>query len=496
MLRQVKVHAKRLYMADHFDLLIRDATVIDGTGRPRYRADIGVKRDRIERIDVMPDARADVELQASGRVAAPGFIDSHTHDDRLLLSAPSMTPKISQGVTTVVTGNCGISLAPSPAAMTPPIQPPLDLLDNRGEWFRFPTFDAYVQELRLKPATTNCALLVGHTTVRAACMDDLARPAKPSERMRMQKLVREALVAGAIGASSGLYYEPAFAAPTDEVIDVFKPLREFNGLYCTHMRNEADDVMDALDESFQIGRELGVPVVLSHHKVSGVANYGRSKQTLAHIDKQMARQPIHLDCYPYTAASSVLSAKRISTASRVVVSWSEKHPEFSGWDLRTIAESMGATQEQAVERLLPAGAIYFAMDEDDVRRVLAFPHTMIGSDGLPHDTFPHPRLWGTFPRVLGHYCRELGLFSLEEAIHKMTGLTAKTFGLADRGTLAPGAYADVAIFDPVAVTEGATFQQPITPAIGIDTVIVNGEIVWREGRSTGARPGRILERRV
>jgi N-acyl-D-amino-acid deacylase len=176
------------------------------------------------------------------------------------------------------------------------------------------------------------------------------------------------------------------------------------------------------------------------------------------------------------------------------VSWSEKHPEFAGWELSSIAERLGVTQEQAVERLLPAGAIYFAMDEDDVQRVLAFPHTMIGSDGLPHDAFPHPRLWGTFPRVLGHYCRELSLFSLEEAVHKMTGLTAQTFGLPGRGTLVPGAYADITIFDPMMVTDGATFKQPMTPAIGIDTVIVNGEIVWRDGQSTGARPGRILSR--
>jgi N-acyl-D-amino-acid deacylase len=221
-------------------------------------------------------------------------------------------------------------------------------------------------------------------------------------------------------------------------------------------------------------------------------NHGRSAQTLELIERQMQAQKVGLDCYPYTASSTVLSADRAAAASRTVVTWSTPHPEFAGKDLVEVAKTMGLDQDHAVARLLPAGAIYFSMDEADVRRILSFPATMIGSDGLPHDDFPHPRLWGTFPRVLGHYSRALGLFSLEQAVHKMTGLTARTFGLQDRGVLRPGAYADITVFDPVNVKEGATFKQPIVPAPGIDAVMVNGAVVWRNSGPSGARPGRVL----
>ena len=427
-------------------------------GRARYAADVAVQGGRIVRIGTLQQAGADVEIDATGKVVAPGFIDAHTHDDRLLLSGPDMAPKVSQGVTTVIAGNCGVSLAPAPAGMRKPITPPLDLLDESGSWFRFPTFTAYVEELGHRPAATNCALLVGHTTLRLVTMASIERPASTTEVGRMRELAREALAAGAIGVSTGLYYEPAAAAPTEEVIEVCRPLREFGGLYCTHMRNEADRVLESLDETFRIGREVGVPVVISHHKVNGTPNHGRSRETLTCIAQHMGEQAIGLDCYPYTASSTVLSADRARAATRVVVTWSKPHPEHAGRDLAEVAVQMGLPQDEAVARLLPAGGIYFSMDEADVQRILAFAPTMIGSDGLPHDAFPHPRLWATFPRVLGHYSRELGLFPLEQAVHKMTGLTAQTFGLADRGVLRTGAWADIAVFDPQTVAEAATFQ--------------------------------------
>jgi N-acyl-D-amino-acid deacylase len=325
-------------------------------------------------------------------------------------------------------------------------------------------------------------------------MDDFERPATPAERVRIRELVREALAAGAIGASTGLYYEPASAAPEEEVVEVLAPLREFGGIYCTHMRNEGDRVMESLEESFRSARTLGVPVVISHHKVNGVANHGRSPQTLARIAQHMREQPIGLDCYPYNAASTILSANRSDAAVRTLVTWSKPCPQFAGMDVDDIARQLGVSRENAIARLLPAGAIYFSMAEEDVQRILAFEPTMVGSDGLPHDAFPHPRLWATFPRVLGHYCRELGLFPLERAVHKMTGLTARTFGLHDRGELRPGAYADVTLFDAQSIAEGATFARPIAPAPGIHTVLVNGAAVWQGGAATGARPGRVLSR--
>lgn len=482
-------------MPERFDLVVRNGTVIDGTRAPRFAADVAVRGDRIARIGKLDGAVGAFELDAAGRIVAPGFIDAHTHDDRLMLSAPDMAPKVSQGVTTVVAGNCGISLAPMPGGPRRPVTPPLDLLDDEGGWFRFRSFSEYVGVLRDVPPATNAALLVGHSTLRVATLDDLERPARPAEIERMRALVHEALAAGAIGVSTGLYYEPAAAATTEEVIEVCRPLAAAHGLYVTHMRDESDRVLDSLEESFRIGREVGVPVVISHHKVAGIPNRGRSRETLSLIAERMQGQPIGLDCYPYCAASTILSAGRAAAASKTLVTWSKPHPEYSGMDLDTVAATLGVPRDEAVAHLLPAGAIYFSMDEGDVQRILAFEPTMVGSDGLPHDAAPHPRLWASFPRVLGHYSRDLGLFPLETAVHKMTGLTARTFGLADRGVVKEGAYADLAIFDPETVGEAATFARPIAPARGIDTVIVNGAVVWREGAASGARPGRVLTRR-
>jgi N-acyl-D-amino-acid deacylase len=481
-------------MSERYDVLIRNASIVDGTGAVRYDGDVAVKGDRIVRIGDLQGASGITEIDASGLVVAPGFIDAHTHDDRLMLSGADMAPKVSQGITTVVGGNCGVSLAPMPRPIPNPVTPPLNLLDSNGEWFRFSSFAAYLDALRAQPAATNCAMLVGHSTLRVATMDDLNVPANADQIAAMRALVDEAMRAGAIGVSTGLFYEPAIAAPTEEVIEVCQPLREYGGLYCTHMRNEGDGIIDSLDETFRIGREVGVPVVISHHKVVGVKNYGRSPETLKFIAEHMEKQEICLDCYPYPASSTVLSAHRASNATRVTVTWSKSLPQFAGRDLADIVAELGGTQEEVIDRLSPAGAIYYMMDDGDVQRILAFDQTMIGSDGLPHDEAPHPRLWGSFPRVLGHYGRSLGLFPLETAIHKMTGLTARNFGLADRGVVREGAFADLTIFNPDTVAEGATFAKPIAPAIGIDTVFVNGAMVWRDGRPSGARPGKVLRR--
>jgi N-acyl-D-amino-acid deacylase len=482
---------------ENYDLIIRNAVIIDGTRAPRFEGELGIRAGRIAKVGKAPGdlrgARAEREIDAGGRIAAPGFIDAHTHDDRLLLSSPDMSAKVSQGVTTVVSGNCGVSLAPM-VHQSGPVTPPLDLLDSGGSWYRFPSFAAYFEELASSPAATNFAPMVGHTTLRVMSMGDVERPANAKEIARMQALAREALASGAIGISTGTFYEPAAAAPTAEIVEVCRPLTEFKGLYVTHMRDEADRVIEALDETFLIGRSLGVQVVISHHKVAGLPNHGRSTETLAHISKHMATQPIGMDCYPYCASSTILTWSRVGGASKVLVTWSNPHPEFSGMELSAVADRLGLSQEAAVAKLLPAGAIYFAMDENDVQRILKFERTMVGSDGLPHDAAPHPRLWGTFPRVLGHYSRDLGLFPLETAVHKMTGLTAATFGLADRGVIREGAWADITLFDAERVAEGASFAKPIQPAHGIDTVIVNGVPVWREGRPTGARPGRHLRR--
>ncbi len=475
-------------MAQRYDLLIRNALIVDGARRPRYAGDIGVRDGRIADIGPLKEARGELEIDAQGKIAAPGFIDAHTHDDRLLASDPSMAPKVSQGVTSVVIGNCGISLAPLIDAAPPP---PLDLIDDGGA-YRFADFAAFLDELDGHPAATNAACLVGHTTLRVAAMSRLDRAATPAETARMQDLAREALAAGAVGLSTGTYYPPAAHATTEEIIAVAQPLKDYGGRYVTHMRDEGDRIVEAMEETFRIGRELGVPVVISHHKVVGPRNQGRSAETLALLAKAGERQSVCLDCYPYTASSTILQADRMALSSRILITWSKPHPECAGMELAQAAAQLGLQPDAAVAALSPAGAIYFSMDEADVQRILRFDETMIGSDGLPHDVKPHPRLWGTFARVLGHYCRDLGLFPLETAIHKMTGLTARNFGLRERGLLQPGYWADITIFDAAEIGDAASFEAPTQQARGVDSVIVNGVPVWREGRSTGARPGRVL----
>lgn len=482
-------------MSDTFDLAIRGGTIIDGSGAPRLVGDIGVRGMRIAALGDLGQARGTHEIDATGLIVAPGFIDAHTHDDRMLLAAGDMTPKVSQGVTTVVAGNCGISLAPMPAPVRTPVTPPLDLLDATGEWYRFRSFAAYVTALEQNPAAVNAALYVGHTTLRAITMDTLDRPATPHEIARMQTLVAEAMAAGAIGVSTGLAYPPARAATMDEVIEVCRPMVEHGGLYATHMRDEGVGSMASLDETFAIGAALGVQVLISHHKLSGAAAHGMSAQTLPVIAARMDRQRVSLDCYPYTASSTILTHDHAVNSGRTLITWSRGMPEHAGRDLADVVAKLGLPLADAIARLQPAGAVYFKMHEDDVQRILAFDPTMIGSDGLPHDEFPHPRLWGTFPRILGHYVRDLGLFSLETAVHKMTGLPAAEFGFAERGVLREGCFADITLFDASTVQDRATFKDPIRMSAGISIVIVNGVPVWRDGASTGARPGVVLRRK-
>ena len=473
-------------------MLLRGGTIIDGSGAPRRTADLLIEGDRIAAIGSgLTAGDADV-VDVGGCIVAPGFIDVHTHDDKFVLSQPQMLPKISQGVTTVVVGNCGISLAPLQRAHVPP---PLNLLGG-SDGYIYATMRQYAAEVNRTVPAVNVAALVGHSTLRVAAMDDPYKSATPDERAAMVALLREGLAAGAIGMSSGVFYDTGAAADVDELAMLAEVVGEAGGVYTTHIRDEFDKVIDSLDEAFTTARRGAVPVVISHHKCAGPANWGRTRQTLAHIDAARAQQALGLDCYPYIAGSTVLRTDLVDGVIDVVVTWSEPHPEMSARHLADIATEWGCTQQEACARLQPGGACYFQMREDDVQRVLAYPPTMIGSDGLPHDQHPHPRLWGTFPRVLGHYSRDLGLFPLETAVHKMTGLSARQFKLADRGELRPGAYADLTVFDPVSVQDVATFEQPSLAARGIRCVIVNGVVAYRDGRAESARAGRFLSSRA
>ena len=476
------------------DLIIRDATVFDGTGAPRFNADVGVTGDRIVAVGGLGATAAGREVIATGKALAPGFIDAHTHDDRAVLCGPEcMLCKMSQGVTTVVVGNCGISL--SPVRMKARPVPPLDLLGDET-WWTFDSFGEYADHLARHRSPVNTVALIGHMSLRVEAMGgDTQRAATDREAAHMQRRLAEALAQGASGFSTGLYYPPNMQAPTDEVIAVAEALRDAGGLYVTHMRDEANDVLASIEETLRIGRAVNAPVVISHHKCSMPENYGRSVETLPQIDAAAAVQRVDFDVYPYAAGSTVLMPERLRPDVPVQITWSVPHPDLAGRMLDDIARDWGTTPREAAERLLPAGAIFFQMDEQDVQRILAHRLAMIGSDGLPHDTFPHPRLWGTFPRVLGHYARDLGLFSMEAAVHKMTGHTADVFGLIDCGVIRAGARADLVLFDPATVRDAATFAEPTRPAHGILETWINGQSAYVAGTgATAARAGRLLTR--
>ncbi len=473
------------------DIVIRNGQIIDGTGGPPFAAAVGLRGDRIVAVGDVAEGPGQTVIDAAGKIIAPGFIDVHTHDDRAVLNAPDMAMKASQGVTTVIVGNCGVSLAPLSLNQPPPA--PLDLIGDQAA-FRFPTFASYLDQLERQPAAVNAACLIGHTTLRVGTMDRLDRAATAPEIAVMRERLGEALDAGVIGLSTGLAYSPAEAAPTSEVIALAELLKPADAIHTTHMRDESEHVLEALDESFAIGRAAGVPVVISHHKTAGRPNFGRSRDTLKKIDRAMASQPVGLDAYPYVASSTVLDPKWIDGTERVLITWSKGAPEQAGRDLADIAAGWGVPLSAAAQRLQPAGAVYFTMDEADVRRILSFPHTMIGSDGLPHDAHPHPRLWGAFPRVLGKYCREEQLFHLPEAVRRMTSLSADTFGLKQRGRIAPGFAAALVLFDPDTNVDRATFADPKQPAAGIRAVWVAGACALRDATPTGERRGRALRR--
>jgi N-acyl-D-amino-acid deacylase len=472
-----------------FDVIIRRALVVDGTGGEPYTADVGVKGDRIVAIGELDVSQAAALVEAEGRYLAPGFIDVHTHDDYCAIQQPEMLPKITQGISTVIVGNCGISA--SPVTLVGDVPDPMNLL-GEGDAF-FATFDAFVEAVEVAEPAVNVAALIGHTTLRAGVMDRFDRPASDAEIVLMQQELRAALRGGAIGMSTGLAYTNARQATSDEVKALVEVVGEEGGIYTTHMRNERDMLFEAMDEAFETAQHGNVPLVISHLKCADVENWGKSKHAIEKLEAAAREQPCNCDCYPYSACSTTLDLWRVSDQFDILVTWSKPHPEQGRRLLSDIAAEWNVDLTETARRLMPAGAIYHNMDETDVRRVLSHPLTMIGSDGLPSDPNPHPRLWGSFPRVIGHYCRDEGLFDLPEAIRKMTSMSAARFGLTDRGVIREGAFADLTLFDFDTLREGASFVEPTTPAVGIDWVMVNGQPTWGDGKILN-RAGRLLKR--
>jgi len=471
--------------------LIRGASVVDGSGAEARVVDVAVAEERILAIGADLNCGAAEVVDASGLVLAPGFIDVHTHDDTNVIRTPEMLPKLSQGVTTVIVGNCGISAAP--VRLRDELPDPMNLLGDAGV-FRYPTFADYVAAVDAARPSVNVAALVGHTVLRNNHMDRLDRAATAGEIDAMRRDLVEALECGALGLSTGLAYLSANAATTEEILALAEPLAKAGALYTTHLRSETAAILDAMDEAFRIGRGSAVPVVISHLKCAGVDNWGRSGEVLDALDRARKSQAVSCDCYPYAAGSSTLDLRQVDERVTIRITWSEPRPEMAGRTLAEIATAWGVDQVEAARRLQPAGAIYHSISEDDMRRILRHPATMIGSDGLPNDPRPHPRLWGTFPRVLGRYVRDEKLLPLAGAVHKMTGMPAKRFGLQGRGLIREDYVADLVLFDPKQIRDVATYDDPVRPAEGVARVWVNGVLSYADGSATGARSGRFLKR--
>ncbi|HEY4084182.1 MAG TPA: D-aminoacylase [Burkholderiaceae bacterium] len=475
--------------------LLHGGWLLDGSGAARRRADLLLIGDRIA--DIGEGLAGHHDLQGlslhdcRGLIVAPGFVDVHTHDDALLLQQPEMLPKLSQGITTVITGNCGISLLP---LRTSEPAEPLNLLGKDS--FVHASLADYRQAFAAARPAVNAVPLIGHTTLRFAVMDQLERAANETELAQMQALLAQCLSEGAFGLSSGLFYAAAHAAPADEVLALARVVARHGGLYATHLRSEMQAIIEALHEAGDTAFEAGVPLVISHHKCAGPAQWGRSHETLALIDQLALRQPIAMDAYPYVAGSTVLREDLVDGVIDVRVTWSEPCPEQAGRLLADIAADWHVSQQEACRRLRPGGACYFQMQQEDVDRIITHPRTMIGSDGLPHDRHPHPRLWGTFPLVLARYWRELGTLSLEGAIYKMTGLSARNFRLHQRGQLRTGWHADVVVFDPTTVRDRASYDSPLSRSEGIKAVYVNGVLSYQDEPSPACtgRAGQLLRR--
>ena len=476
-------------MINKYDIIFKNGKVIDGSGADPVRMDVAVLGNSIAAIGKFKDEQAQKVIDISGKMISPGFIDVHTHDDNAVLKSPECLPKISQGVTTVIVGNCGLSASPVRLKDNPP--DPLNLLGSQAD-FRFNKFEDYTKAIESIRPSVNVAALVGHTALRVNSMDDLFKTASDYEISEMQEDLEEALASGALGLSTGLAYATAKHSTTEEVVALAGKVNKYGGVYVTHLRDEFDQVLDALAEAFEIGESSDIPVVVSHLKCAGPDNWGRSKEILDFINNSRYKNRINMDCYPYAAGSSTLDLGQVDERVKIFITWSETHPEQSKKTLADIANDWGISQLEAAKKLQPAGAVYFSINEEDMTRIISHPKTMIGSDGLPHDPHPHPRLWGTFPRVIAKLSREQKLFSLSTAVHKMTGLAAKNFRLEKRGLIKKGYAADLVIFDAETIADTATFDDPKQQAVGINSVYVNGIESFSSGSATGKRAGNFI----
>jgi len=508
-----------------FDILVRNGRVIDGSGNPWFVADVAIRGDMIAAVAPRLEPGAARVIDARGLVVAPGFIDVHSHseareDGQDIIGNPAAENNVRQGVTTIFA---------SP--------------DGGGSV----EVGAYLAKVSAARPAINVGTFIGHGSVRGLVIGQANRPATPEELQRMRDVVRKGMQEGAFGLSTGLFYVPGNYAPLEEVIELARIAGEFGGIHQSHMRDETSRVLDSVSETIAIGEHGGLPTQVTHHKIIGKSNWGRSVETLRMIDEARARGvDATIDQYPYTASSTSIQGglvpqwaqeggrdrllerlkdegsrqKILSEVSKaietdrgagdpgnVVLAACNWDPSLAGKSLAQVLRdrSRPATVDQAADLVLEivqrggCSAIYHAISEDDLVRIMKHPVTMIASDASPGiPTFgkdvPHPRAYGTFARVLGVYVREKGVLTLEDAVRKMSALPAQRMGIVDRGVLRPGLKADLVVFDPATVTDRATFERPHQYAEGISAVLVNGQVVLEAGKLTGARGGKTLRK--
>ncbi|HXV63190.1 MAG TPA: D-aminoacylase [Vicinamibacteria bacterium] len=503
------------FSQERYDVVILNGVVVDGSGAERFRADVALRGDRIARVarDGIPPDAADLVLQADGLVVAPGFIDQHAHIQTSIHEHPLAENFLRQGITTIL------------ASLHSGDQP-------------YPLAE-YMATLRVAP---NVGFFAGHTWARKTVLGLDDRPPTPEELEEMKRLVEEAMKDGALGLSTGLLYVPANYAEPEEVIELARVAARYGGIYVSHMRNEADGLLDSVAETIRVAREARIPAQIQHHKAVGAPQWGLSEKTLAMIDEARAEGlDVKLDVYPYTASSTTSRVlfpqwafaggdsafeERVSDPEtrariekdmefifvnqragndleRVQFRTVPSDPRYNGKTLADLARDRGlpVTLENGIDLVIELqlaggfGAIYHSMDEEDVKRILRHPFAMIDTDGdnvsygIGH---PHPRSYGTFARVLGRYVRELGVLSLEEAVRRMTSLSAEQIGQPELGLIAEGMYADITVFDPETIIDRATFTDPHQYAVGIRHVLINGVPVIKDGGFTGERPGRVI----
>ncbi|MGW8266699.1 MAG: N-acyl-D-amino-acid deacylase family protein [Longimicrobiales bacterium] len=536
----ISVLPSAVWSRPSFDLVIRGGIAVDGTGGPPFKADLGLAADRIAAVGNIDPAQGRRVIDASGLYVAPGFIDIHTHSDGDILEYPTADSRVRQGVTTEVTGNCGGSAAPAFREPKGRDDPEDVAPAGTPSWT---SVESYFQVLEGTGISLNHALLVGQGTIRESVAGEEDRPLSAQEMARVLSVLEEALDQGAMGLSTGLEYVPGRFTPTEEIVAMARVVARRGGLYASHVRNEETMLLEAVDEAIRIGREAGARVQISHLKAAGTPNWGKQVAALDLLEgARVAGVEVLGDAYPYTAYSTGLTifmpawamdggwealAQRLGDSqergrirSEVVRRVRQEPGDYDlivinrvrteagkamvGKNLAEIASERGAQPVDALLGILmeedgSVGYIGHAMSRENVEMVLSHPLVMVGSDGSSMAPVgeaarsrPHPRSYGTFPRILGHYCRERGLFDLATAVKKMTSMPADQIGIPDRGRIARGKKADLVVFDPGTVRDEATFEDPHRFPTGIHHVLVNGEVVVKDGEHTGARPGTVI----